>query len=375
MNRMSKLRDCLRIGLVVLLLAQMSASYFAVPMMASAAPIIPDAITTTTPSTVPVYQGVDKSIEAYLCTPTDANVGTALFDCISKVYRFGIAFGAIALVFFIVFAGYMYMVGGESGKSKGKSMFISSLTGMAIILSSYVLLSFINPDLVKIKVIQPPIFSANDVPKCADVGLGENCVLPDGQINVGGSGNAGSASEAKYSAMIAKYAPRLANSSGVNSYCALSALLSKESSYRYNVASNGDAAGNSINIDVNSSNKKFYNLSFLYHGAKGNDVGHGIGLGQIFIYGPPAQWKAKGWPDSATPARNDKANFGYANLTVTDLIDPDKNLDASSFYFAKLMKDHGNDIAAAYHSYSGGEAPFQTGTNSTYNQCVLRQGK
>lgn len=145
---------------------------------------IPDAINSSDkPSIdVPEYSGVQDSIRDYLCVPDDDNLGTALFDCISKVYRFGIAFGAIALVFFVVFAGYLYMAGGESGKERGKTMFTTALTGMAVILSSYVLLRFINPDLVKIKPIQTPIFTASNLPKCEEVGFGVACVLPSGQV-------------------------------------------------------------------------------------------------------------------------------------------------------------------------------------------------
>lgn len=323
--------------------------------------------------------GVDTSIEQYLCVPSEANLGTALYSCISKIYRFGVAVGAIALVFFVVYAGYSYMAGGETGKEKGKSVFLSAITGMVIILSSYVLLGFINPELTKIKVIQPPIFSAGDLPSCEDVGLQQACVLPSGQINQGG-GTPGSASEAKYASLIAKYAPRLGNTPGVNNYCTLSALIAKESSYVYNNASNAGPSGtySSMLIDVNHANKKMYNLPFIYYGggtSSARNIGHGIGLGQVFIYGPPSAWQSKGWIDSGTPARSSKSDFGYDHLTVTDLLDPDRNLDASSFFFAKLMKDKGGDIAAAYKAYSGGEAPFKTGADSKYNQCVLRQGK
>lgn len=139
---------------------------------------------TTTQTAAPEYKNVDSSIEKYLCTPNDSNLGGALFNCISKVYRFGVAFGAIAVVFFIVLAGYMYITGGEAAKGKAKTMIQNSIIGIALMLGSYLLLSFINPDLVKIKPIQAPIFSASDLPKCADVGLGVNCVLPDGQVNV-----------------------------------------------------------------------------------------------------------------------------------------------------------------------------------------------
>jgi hypothetical protein len=374
-------RQAGRIFLTGLLVVNLMLGYLGQATIAQAQ-IIKDPIDTTktgVPGSVPTYSGVENSIRDYLCVPDDSNLGTALFTCITKLYRFGIAFGAIALVFFVVFAGYMYMAGGETGKGKAKGVLLSAITGMAIMLSSYVLLNFINPDLVKIKPIQPPIFSASDLPSCESVGYGKDCVLSNGQIQIIGNGGStpGSANEAKYKTLIAKYAPRLANNSGVHPYCALASLVNKESSFRYNIASNAGPSGtyNTINIDVNSANKKFYNLTFLYYGGGGSSatIGHGIGLGQIFIYGPPAQWRSKGWPDALTPARSSPDFFGSSTLTVTDLLDPDKNLDASSFYFAKLMQNNGGNIVKAYRSYSGGEPDFQTGSSSFYNQCVLRQ--
>lgn len=156
---------------------------------------LPDAINTDGSGVsvnVPQYSGVQDSIRDYLCVPDDNNLGTALYTCITKLYRFGIAFGAIALVFFVVYAGYVYITGGEASKQKGKSILVGSLTGMAIILSSYVLLRFINPDLVKIKPIQPPIFSAANLPTCESVGFGRNCVLPTGQVHYPGGSTGGS---------------------------------------------------------------------------------------------------------------------------------------------------------------------------------------
>lgn len=159
-------------------------------LSAQAQSVIPDAIDTTKSGVVgaPQYGGVEDSIRDYLCVPDDNNLGTALYVCITKLYRFGIAFGGIALVFFIVFAGYMYMTGGESSKEKAKGILLSGLTGMAIILSSYVLLNFINPDLVKIKPIQPPIFTASSLPSCEEVGYGQDCVLPSGQVQTVSNG-------------------------------------------------------------------------------------------------------------------------------------------------------------------------------------------
>ncbi len=131
------------------------------------------------------YKGVDQSITDYLCTPSDPADGQDLERCINKLYRFGISFGAIAVVFFFVFAGYVYMTGGESAKGKAKVIVQNALVGMALLLGSYVLLYFINPNLVIYKPIQPPIFTAEDIPTCEDVGLGEKCMSSGGEVTVG----------------------------------------------------------------------------------------------------------------------------------------------------------------------------------------------
>lgn len=134
------------------------------------------------PTELPVYNaGVDQSIKDYLCTPE--GTGTDLFDCIDRLYRFGISAGAILVVFFIVYAGYIYMTGSEAGKTKAKQTLFAAVTGMAVMLGSFVLLNFINPELVNIKRIQPPIFNAADLPSCEEIGFSTKCI-----ITTGGSG-------------------------------------------------------------------------------------------------------------------------------------------------------------------------------------------
>lgn len=132
-------------------------------------------------------RGVENTIKEFLCTPEDGDPSLVLYTCINKLYRFGITAGGIMLVFFVVVAGYFYITGGEQSKSKGKAIFTASLTGLGILLFSYVLLRFLNPQLVIFKTIQPPIFDAAKLPNCADVGLGKDCILDDGKINRGDS--------------------------------------------------------------------------------------------------------------------------------------------------------------------------------------------
>ncbi|HEX3095973.1 MAG TPA: hypothetical protein VHQ20_02535, partial [Patescibacteria group bacterium] len=128
-------------------------------------------------SVTPTYSGVDQSVTSYLCTPSDPPDGHDLQKCVNKLYKVGVAFGAIAVVFFIVLAGYMYITGGESSKTKAKGLLRNSLVGIAILLGSYVVLSFVNPDIVIFKPIQAPIFLAADLPTCAEIGFGDDCAI------------------------------------------------------------------------------------------------------------------------------------------------------------------------------------------------------
>lgn len=160
--------------LAVLILAYILCVYLVVPLYAYAQHITPPA--TSTQEKLPQYgQGVDASIQDYLCTPQGD--GHDLERCVNRLYRGVISVGAIIVVFFIVLAGYMYITGGESGKTKGKAMLFNAIIGLVIILTSYMLLYFINPSLVVIKSIQPPIFTVGDLPECDDVGLGKDCIV------------------------------------------------------------------------------------------------------------------------------------------------------------------------------------------------------
>lgn len=134
------------------------------------------------------YSGVQSTIEDYLCTPTGDQQD--LVHCVNKLYRLGVAVGGMLLVFFIVLAGYLYITGGENGKTKAKELIFSTLTGVGVLLTSYLLLNFINPSLTTFRPIQPPIFSAEGLPDCEDIGFEDDCILTGGsgekQVLAGG---------------------------------------------------------------------------------------------------------------------------------------------------------------------------------------------
>lgn len=294
------------------------------------------------PANLPQYNaGVDKSIEQYLCTPTGQ--GTDLADCIKKLQTFGITAGAVVLVFMVVIAGYIYITTGEAGKGKAKGIVLSSVTGMAILLGSYALLNFINPELLKIKPIQPPIFSALKLPTCEAIGFGAKCIASDGSVfNPGGSVVGGTGNMKQWVSQIN------ANASGIDP-CALYALVELESGGNHLIVSNGPPG----RVDPNHSDKKFYGLPFT-RAAKGSSLrGHGIGLGQIYIYGPPPNGSdGDRWAEANYPSRPG-AGFGFSKaLTITDLIDPNTNLKAAAHHFKQKLGGS-NDYAAGYAKYHG----------------------
>lgn len=147
------------------------------PVPATTKPATTSNTTQSATADLPIYNGgVDQSIRDYLCAPSEESDGLDLVRCINRLYKFGVTAGALLLVFFVVYSGYLYIAGGQGGKEQAKKIIPNTLTGMAIILGSYVLLYFINPNLVAFKPIQPPIFSAEDLPTCSDIGFGKNCV-------------------------------------------------------------------------------------------------------------------------------------------------------------------------------------------------------
>jgi hypothetical protein len=314
---------------------------------------------TTTPTTKPAREigPVEKTIGQYLCTPT---VDTNLYSCINKLYRFSLAAGFFIAVLFIVVAGYLYMTGGEKGISTAKSIVSSTFIAIIIMSTSYILLRQINPELVKFKPIQP--LNINDT---KDISLEDFDldvpILGDGINNSGGAGYAGgkpgSGSEQKYSTLIDTYAKQRDIE-----YCALSALMEKESSYDNLAVSNGPPRY----VDPNNPNKQVYNITDF------DNKYHAIGLLQITIYEKRRGLK-NGWTNGV-PAR-EGAPFGFDRpLYVTDLIDPEINVKAGSHYFANLIEHNNGNLYEAYRGYQGKNSLTSTLDKyiEMYNRCKTR---
>ena len=116
-------------------------------------------------------------------------------------------------------------------------------------------------------------------------------------------------------------------------YCALSALIQKESSF--NKLAVSFPPPNNVNT---SASPPSYGLTF-----GGN--GHAIGLTQILIKGGSTR---------------DGGEFGFKKaLTVQDLIDPETSISAGAYYFGKFVQSNKNNLRIAYDDYQSG--PGDTG--------------
>ncbi len=106
-----------------------------------------------------------------------------LFDCINRLYKYALVISSIAGVFMIMLGGYMYIFSGGNDKkvSTAKSFITTSLLGIAVLLTGFLLLKQINPSLLQIKSITP-----------TQIAQSEWAILPhDGGGGGGGTGPGG----------------------------------------------------------------------------------------------------------------------------------------------------------------------------------------
>lgn len=111
------------------------------------------------------YSGVEQSVGRYLCVPTGSNKVT-LYECINKLYRVAIVVASIAGLFFLVFAGYLYMTaeGNSENVTKAKTYVQSTVAALVILLTGYLLLKAINPDLTQFAALDLANYRAGQPP-------------------------------------------------------------------------------------------------------------------------------------------------------------------------------------------------------------------
>ena len=93
---------------------------------------------------------------------------------IGNMYRYGVVIGSILAVMMIMIGGIMYLIGGLNPNmiKHGKELITGAVTGLVLLLGSYVLLNTINPNLVnlqpiKVEVIKEAIIT--DVKFCNEL--------------------------------------------------------------------------------------------------------------------------------------------------------------------------------------------------------------
>jgi hypothetical protein len=88
---------------------------------------------------------------------TDLTVDSKLPDMVKYFYEWGIAIGGIAVFVALLFGGFLYLTsaGDPARLREAKDRIFSALTGLALLLGSWVILNTINPELT---VLRPPSF-------------------------------------------------------------------------------------------------------------------------------------------------------------------------------------------------------------------------
>jgi hypothetical protein len=126
----------------------------------------------------------EVSLEA--CPTGDASCWRIpwLAKYIGNMYRYGVVIGAVLATMMIMIGGMMYLSAGLNPQlaSRGKEFIIGAVTGLVLLLGSYVLLNTINPNLTSLKPIMVEIAKeakVGDVLFCNELPAGEYVLTGD----------------------------------------------------------------------------------------------------------------------------------------------------------------------------------------------------
>jgi len=112
-------------------------------------------------------------------TTVDCTNGSCSIPFISQyilaIYNYGLTAASVIAVLILMAAGLLWIVsGGDSGKiTKAKQMIFGSVTGLLLLVSLNLFLTFINPDLVKMKNINIDVIREVVMPDHEVVALGD----------------------------------------------------------------------------------------------------------------------------------------------------------------------------------------------------------
>jgi hypothetical protein len=88
-------------------------------------------------------------------TPGETTQNPWIADCVKSLYHYLVVIGSVFAVLFIMIGGIMYLSAGFKSEyaSQGKTIMLGSIFGIVILLSSYLILNLINPNLTNLSVI------------------------------------------------------------------------------------------------------------------------------------------------------------------------------------------------------------------------------
>lgn len=98
--------------------------------------------------------GIPDSIFENAVSMEGNNSGTSLIaKFVKAIYNYGISIGAILAAIMLMAGGLIWLTSGGSQEkvSKAKDIIIGSITGLALLFGSYVILNTINPNLMNLK--------------------------------------------------------------------------------------------------------------------------------------------------------------------------------------------------------------------------------
>ncbi len=135
-----------------------------------------------------VCQICSKTTEtAWPPTPFDTEIGgcSTLVVLVKYIYEWGLSFGGIAVLLSLIYGGFLYLSSaGDPGKMReGKDRIFTALTGLVLLLSIFLILNTINPELTLLVMPQGGVGTACDEDtELADCGSGFVC---EGDITAG----------------------------------------------------------------------------------------------------------------------------------------------------------------------------------------------
>jgi hypothetical protein len=291
-------------------------------------------------------------------------------DYLNVIFKMGIAIAGILGVLMIVVGGFQYMTTDSfGGKSNAKSTINQALGGVILALTSWLLLSTLDPDLVNFTIgisdITPAQYEAvtgNPVPTAPEVS----------QMTANAAAEAG-VNECVAAALLAMESGgnplAIGHDENVEQHNTRS-FQSFKNSVQFYLGGNKGAGNFSLNDDTESETTNFQGVNATL----GLDwrYSHGIGLLQLTFF--PPNWSTSGYINNP-PSWSERNNvptrvFNGVTYTPAQVLDAETNLEAGLNLWASNYNSCNNNPQQAFVMYNGGSCSA-SGAAQTYGQQAM----